>query len=148
MRPIPKITVGNLQRKVHIDAVDLERFAAKAVQLCLRIRRKKSTELTKLRGIFVWLVSNRRMASLHRQFLGRSGPADVLTFAHGEIFISVELARRQARRFGNTLTREIRLYVVHGLLHLHGFDDQTESGARRMSEMQERIVRAARMNET
>ena len=88
------------------------------------------------------------MASLHRQFLGRSGPTDVLTFAHGEIFISVELARRQARRFGNTLTREIRLYVVHGLLHLHGFDDQTESGARRMSEMQERIVRAARMNET
>jgi probable rRNA maturation factor len=148
VRPIPKITVGNLQRKVHIDLVDLERFAAKAVQLCLRIRRKKSTELTKLREIFVWLVSNRRMTSLHRQFLGRSGPTDVLTFAHGEIFISIELARRQAGRFGNTLARELRLYVVHGLLHLHGFDDQTESGARRMSEMQERIVRAARMNET
>ena len=45
--------------------------------------------------IFVWLISDRRMAHLHRKFLGLSGPTDVLTFQHGEIFISVETARRQ-----------------------------------------------------
>jgi probable rRNA maturation factor len=143
MSAVPKVTVRSLQRTVRVDVVDLERFAAKAVRFCLRIRRNKATELTTLRQVFVWLVSNRRMASLHRQFLGRRGPTDVLTFAHGEIFISAELARQQARRFGNSLGREIRFYVVHGLLHLHGFDDQSPSGARKMNEMQERIVTAA-----
>jgi probable rRNA maturation factor len=139
----PEITVRNLQRKMQIDVVDLERFAAQTVQLCLRIRRKKPTELMKLREIFVWLVSNRRMSSLHRQFLGQRGPTDVLTFQHGEIFISAELAREQARRFGNSLAVELRLYVVHGLLHLHGFDDRTAAGARTMKSMQEKILAAA-----
>ena len=91
--------------------------------------------------IFVWLVSDRRMARLHRQFLGQTGPTDVLTFQHGEIFISVETAKRHAPVFGNSLMRELQLYIVHGLLHLHGFDDRTQSGARRMKRMQEKILR-------
>ena len=90
--------------------------------------------------IFVWLVSDRRMARLHRQFLGQTGPTDVLTFQHGEIFISVETAKRHARVFGNSLMRELQLYIVHGLLHLHGFDDRTQSGARGKKRMQEKIL--------
>jgi probable rRNA maturation factor len=90
--------------------------------------------------IFVWLVSDRRMARLHRQFLDQTGPTDVLTFQHGEIFISVETAKRHAPVFGNSLMRELQLYIVHGLLHLHGFDDRTQSGARRMKRMQEKIL--------
>ena len=65
----------------------------------------------------------------------------MLTFEHGEIFLSVETARRNARIFGNSLTRELRLYIVHGLLHLHSFEDRTEAGARKMKTMQERILR-------
>jgi probable rRNA maturation factor len=65
----------------------------------------------------------------------------VLTFQHGEIFISVETAKRHARAFGNSLASELRLYIVHGLLHLHGFDDQTRTGARNMHKMQEKILR-------
>ena len=83
------------------------------------------------------------MASLHRQFLNQSGPTDVLTFQHGEIFISIETARRQARAFGNSLTRELRLYIVHGLLHLHGFDDRKRTDARKMERIQKRILAAA-----
>ena len=83
------------------------------------------------------------MAMLHRKFLGQLGPTDVLTFQHGEIFISVETARRNARAFGNSLMRELKRYIVHGLLHLHGFDDQTPSGARRMKTAQEKILRCA-----
>jgi probable rRNA maturation factor len=70
-----------------------------------------------------------------------SGPTDVITFQHGEIFISVCMARRHARRFGNPFIRELQLYIVHGLLHLRGFEDETPLGARRMQTVQERILR-------
>lgn len=81
------------------------------------------------------------MALLHRKFLGLAGPTDVLTFQHGEIFISAETARRHARAFGNSLMRELKLCIVHGLLHLHGFDDRTPTEARRMKTAQEKILR-------
>jgi len=143
VRSVPKITVRNLQRTVRVNVVDLERFAARAVCLSLRIRPEKPSHLTKLPEVLVLLISSRRMAALHRQFLGQRGPADVLTFQHGEIFISAELAREQARRFGNSLAREIRLYLVHGLLHLHGFNDRDEVGMKRMQTMQEKILATA-----
>jgi probable rRNA maturation factor len=71
----------------------------------------------------------------------RKGPTDVLTFQHGEIFISVETAKRHAHAFGSSPASELRLYIVHGLLHLHGFDDQTRTGAQKMHKMQEKILR-------
>jgi probable rRNA maturation factor len=140
---LPQIMVRNLQRTVPVTVGDLERFGAKALHACLRLRKREPTELTRLCEIFVWLVSDRRMASLHRQFLNQTGPTDVLTFQHGEIFISVETARRHARVFGNSLARELRLYIVHGLLHLHGFDDRNSIDARKMERMQKRILTAA-----
>ena len=137
-----KITVRNRQRTIPVNVCDLEEFAAKAARACLRLRKRKPTDLTRLSEIFVWLISDRRMASLHRQFLHQTGPTDVLTFQHGEIFISVETARRHARAFGNSLARELRLYIVHGLLHLHGFDDRKRTDARKMEKMQKRILTA------
>jgi len=136
----PQISVRNLQRKISLNAAGLEKFVAKAVRCCLETHKPKETELTKLRNVFVWLISDRRMSRLHRQFLGQMGPTDVLTFQHGEIFISVEMAKRHARAFGNSLLRELQLYIVHGLLHLHGFDDRTQPGARRMKKMQAKIL--------
>ena len=71
----------------------------------------------------------------------QTGPTDVLTFQHGEIFVSVQTAKSFARVFGNSLANELQLYIVHGLLHLHGVDDQTETGARKMKKVQEKILR-------
>lgn len=139
----PRIRVRNLQRKIPVNVRELENFAAGAVQCCLQLRKGKRTDLRNLREVFVWLISDRRMALLHREFLGETGPTDVLTFQHGEIFISVETARRHARAFGNSLMRELALYIVHGLLHLHGFDDRTPAEARKMKRVQERILRRA-----
>src|SRR4029453_7130079 len=96
---LPQIVVRNLQRTVPVNVGALERFGTKALRACLRLRQRKPTDLTSLSEIFVLLVSDRRMASLHRQFLNQTGPTDVLTFQHGEIFISVETARRHARTF-------------------------------------------------
>jgi probable rRNA maturation factor len=137
----PQIRVRNLQRRISLNAAGLEKFAAKAVLCCLERHKRKETELSRLRNVFVWLVSDRRMSWLHRQFLGQTGPTDVLTFQHGEIFISVATAERHARAFGNSLMRELQLYIVHGLLHLNGFDDRTQPGARRMEKMQAKILR-------
>jgi probable rRNA maturation factor len=141
--PIPEITVRNLQRKVPVHVVDLEMFARNAAELCLRLPRRKKTDLAQLREISVLIVSDRKIASLHRQFMNESGPTDVITFHHGEIFVGVESARRNARRFGNAFERELRLYVVHGLLHLHGFDDRNAASARRMRVVQRKILATA-----
>ena len=139
----PCVTVRNLQRKISVNVAELEEFAGNAMQHSLQLHPRKRTDLRKLKEIFIWLVSDRRMALLHRKFLGQSGPTDVLTFQHGEIFISVDTARRQARAFGNSFLPELKLYIVHGLLHLHGFDDQSPVEARRMKNAQEKILRCA-----
>ena len=136
-----QISVRSLQHKILVKVHELEEFAGKALRACLRLQRRSPTDLMRLREIFVLLVSDRRMASLHRQFLQQSGPTDVLTFDHGEIFISVETARRNSRVFGTSLGRELRLYIVHGLLHLQGFDDRSEADAREMKKAQEQILR-------
>jgi probable rRNA maturation factor len=138
----PSVTVHNLQRKISVNVAELEKFAGNAVQHSLQLQKGKQTDLRKSGEVCVWLISDRGMALLHRKFLGQWGPTDVLTFQHGEIFISVETAQRHARAFGNSLLRELKLYIVHGLLHLHRFDDQTPSKAHKMKAAQEKILRA------
>jgi probable rRNA maturation factor len=136
-----EISVRNRQQKIPVNVADLQIFAGKALRCCLQLRKRKPTDLDKLREIFVWLISDRRMALLHRKFMQQTGPTDVLTFQHGEIFISVETAKRHARAFGNSLTSELCLYIAHGLLHLHGFDDRTQVAARKMKAIQKKILR-------
>jgi probable rRNA maturation factor len=136
-----QITVRNLQRAVPVNVSGLRKSAQQLLDLVLSIRQRKRTTLEQLSELSVLLISDRRMTALHRQFLQREGPTDVITFAHGEIFISTETARRNARVFGNSLARELRLCVVHGLLHLHGFDDGNAAAAREMKQTQEKILR-------
>jgi probable rRNA maturation factor len=139
---VAEITVRNRQRKIAVNVSDLEVFAGDAVKRCLKLKRGKRTELRKLKAVAVWLISDRRISRLHLQFFGDASPTDVITFRDGEIFISVETARRNARRFGNSLVSEIKLDMVHGFLHLHRFDDRTVPDQRRMKNAQEKILRS------
>jgi len=145
MGEAPSISVRNRQRKIKVNVADLERFAGDALSRCLQLQKHKRTDLRKLNAVAVWLISDRRISQLHLRFLGEGGPTDVITFHDGEIFISVETARRNGREFGNPLTSEIKLYIVHGLLHLHGFDDQEPRNLRRMKNTQEKILRSMRI---
>jgi probable rRNA maturation factor len=138
--PLPRLAVRNRQRNLPVNVAALQNFAAKALRRSFQLHRGKPTDLKRLPAVFVWLVSDRRMTQLHQKFMQLSGPTDVLTFQHGEIFISVETAKRHARRFGNSLEHELRLYIVHGLLHLHGFDDRTQTSARKMQKAQDKIL--------
>jgi len=143
---IPEIAVLNRQRKIPVKLGLLQNFAEGALQQCLKLGRPESTALTILAELSVVLVSDRRMAELHRRFLNESGPTDVITFQHGEIFISTETARRQARRFGTTTDHEMRLYLAHGLLHLHGFDDKDARSSAQMQRAQEKLVASVQLN--
>jgi probable rRNA maturation factor len=137
---LPKISVRNRQRKVALDREALERFARRALALCAR---ERGEGLTNLREIAVLLISDRKISELHRRFMQIDGPTDVITFHHGEIFISVQTAQRQAQTHRTSLAHELRLYLVHGLLHLHGFDDHDPAGRRRMDAIQEKITLTA-----
>ena len=136
------IRILNRQRRLAVNSRTLDTFAQSALSQCLKLRPRKSGVLKELTEISVILVSDRRIAEIHRQFLNEPGPTDVITFQHGDIVISVETAKRQAREFGTTVEHELRLYIVHGLLHLGGFDDRTSAGAAEMKRVQERLTRA------
>lgn len=141
MKPVslPQISVFNRQRKVALDRARLEDFARRALAMCAR---ERGVGLTNLPQVDVVFISDRKMSELHRRFLQIEGPTDVITFQHGEIFISVETAQRQAKTQRTSLLYELRLYLVHGLLHLQGFDDREEKARERMAAAQERIVAA------
>jgi probable rRNA maturation factor len=70
------------------------------------------------------------------------GPADVITFHHGEIVIGTEVAERQAAEYGEPLAREILRYLVHGLLHLAGHEDANPAERAAMEAAQETIIAA------
>jgi len=139
----PSITVHNRQRRVRVKLMALQKFAERALQACLKLPTQGKSALTGLAAVNVILVSDRRMAELHRRFLDLPGTTDVITFLHGEIFISTQTAGTNAARFGKSFDYEMRLYIAHGLLHLHGFDDKKPAAAAKMKRAQEKLVAAA-----
>ena len=136
---VPQIEVVNRQRTVRLDLPALQAFAREALARCHRLPSPARTGALPSE-IFVTLISDRRMAALHREFLHEHGPTDVITFQHGEIFISVLTARANATRFRTSTKGEIQLYIVHGLLHLRGWKDRTGEQARRMRSAEKAVL--------
>ena len=138
----PPIEVRNDQRIIRVSSRGLQRFADIACALVWK-HKQPGAEIASVPAISVLIVSDRRMAALHQKFCGTSGPTDVLTFQHGEIVISAETAARQARVFRSTAAGEIRLYLLHGLLHLGGFDDIAARERREMHRLQTKLLATA-----
>jgi probable rRNA maturation factor len=141
-RSPPPIEVRNVQRTIRISTPRLQRFADIACALVWK-HKQPGVEIASVPAISVLIVSDRRMAALHKEFCGLAGPTDVLTFQHGEIVISAETAARQARTFQSGLTAEIQLYLLHGLLHLAGFNDVSAQDRRRMHRLQKKLLASA-----
>lgn len=136
----PPIEIRDGQRRIRFSPSRLQAFASFAIKLAWN-RRKLGSEILSADEILVLIIGDRRMASLHRRYLGVRGPTDVLTFQHGEIVMSVETARRQARLLKTSTEYELKLYLVHGLLHLCGFDDCTPTKRRRMRLAEKCVMR-------
>ncbi len=92
------------------------------------------------RKVVVALIDDETMAGLHERFLGKKGPTDVLSFPHGEIVVSADTARREAEARGIKPIDELVLYVVHGALHLDGYDDRTPKQREEMRRAERRVL--------
>jgi probable rRNA maturation factor len=103
----------------------------------------RGSVLRRLPEIAFVLVSDVRIAALHDEFMHDPTPTDVITFRHGEVVMSAETARREARRRSLPLPAELARYAVHGLLHLAGWSDGDAGAAADMRAMQEKILRRA-----
>lgn len=130
-----QIRVLNRQRKHPASANDLSTFCQQVGPLVLKVARKELPE-----QVLVVLVSDRKIAAIHEQFMGIAGSTDVITFQHGEIVVSVETAAKQASEYETDLLHELRLYITHGLLHLAGYDDHSEDDFREMAKLQNELV--------
>jgi len=94
------------------------------------------------------LVDDDRIRLVNRRYRNVDAPTDVIAFEAedqpdgpaGEVIISVETAKRQAVEAGHSLAREMSLLTAHGLLHVLGYDDATEEGARQMEAVQEQVL--------
>ncbi len=135
-----EISVTNRQRGVPVDVSRLRRFAAVALPLCQDRPGPGAAPLPDLEGVEIVLVSDQTSARLHTKFLGEPGPTDVITFAHGEIVIGCGVGLRQAVEHGEEFTRELCRYLVHGLLHLNGHEDDQPDLAAAMWQAQEEIL--------
>ncbi len=139
VRPDPTVAVSNLQRRSRVSPERLRAVARRALTALGRADRE----------VHVTVVDDRRIRALNARYLGTRRATDVLAFEltapgpgrlWGEVIVSAETAARQARRLGVPLAAEMDLLVVHGLLHLAGYDDHDPRHARRMHECARRIL--------
>jgi len=118
------IEVVNRQRGKKVDTEAWSRFADQALDA---IGNHGSTAT-------IAFVSNQRIRNLNRQFRNIDKATDVLSFPAeeetnlGDIAISVETAAAQAKENGLTFEAEIAQLILHGLLHLSGYDHETDNG--------------------
>ncbi len=111
-----------------------------ALPLCLAQPGAGAGGLADLPSVEINLVDDETIARVHGEFMGDPTPTDVITFHHGEIFVSLETAEREAAGFGHSTEREALLYLIHGLLHLNGHGDGTIVERETMTGIQERIL--------
>lgn len=129
----------NLQRKIKLDTTPLKVFVSSL-----------GTQIDDVAGkdFSVAFISDRRMKELNGFFRGKDSTTDVLSFPHepdefdndqtnlGDIVISVEQAQKQAKENRLTLENEIKQLILHGLLHLCGYDHETDDGEMNKRELE------------
>ena len=106
----------------------------------------------KARGdLSIAVVSDRRIRALNRQFRGKDAVTDVLSFPSGErgflgdIVVASGVAKRQAKDAGHSVQTELKVLVLHGLLHLMGYDHENDDGA--MARVEGRLRKKAGLKE-
>jgi probable rRNA maturation factor len=134
-----QITLTNRQRRVRFDAKRLRRLAAMSLAECARQSGDGFFALKQMPEIDVAVVSDAVIARVHVQFMAVPGATDVITFDHGEIVVSADTADKQADAHGHGVTEELALYIIHGLLHLNGYDDIAPRDRAKMHRVQNQV---------
>jgi probable rRNA maturation factor len=141
------LSIRNRQRTRAVDVRLLRRMAKALLGKLLQVEQVE---------LGISLVAAPEMTRLNETFLRHAGSTDVITFdynepstfnpkpsttLHGEIFICVDEAIAQARRFRTTWQSEVMRYLVHGMLHLRGHDDAKPAARRKMKREENRLLR-------
>ena len=134
-----KLNIINLQKLHFID----KNRVKKLISSILKIE-KKNAELNLV------FTDNKKIKKINKTFLGHNFATDVISFAYnnaslennisGEIIISVEMAVKLAQKLKCTIEGEIALYLVHGLLHLLGYNDKLKRDARKMHQREKELL--------
>jgi len=147
----------NRQHSVRVSVGGLDKFLKRTLR---RLRLPRG-------ALIICLVDNAEMARWNRAYRGKKGPTDVLSFptngaqlnvptlakpnrpksvrasrSHsylGDVAIAPAVARRNARRLGRTFDEEMRILILHGILHLMGYDHESDDG--RMDRRERRLRR-------
>lgn len=143
------ILVSNLQQSIPMQQ-KWEDIAVKVILKTLELHNQINSEIS------VAFVDDQYIHQLNRDYRGVDRPTDVLSFAMdegeempevegvdhvlGDIIISLETAKRQAEEYRHSFEREIAFLSVHGVLHLLGYDHQTEEDTKIMREREENIL--------
>jgi probable rRNA maturation factor len=92
----------------------------------------RARELAGVSGeVAVLITSSQQIQQLNRRFRGKNKPTDVLSFPRedgGDIAISAEIAQSNAQRFRHSTAAEIKVLILHGMLHLAGYDHEADNG--------------------
>ena len=143
-----QITIQIAHRfRAEVDEGDLRRLAAEV------LRQEEVAEQTELSLI---VTDDETVRELNRRFRDVDAPTDVLAFGAeveehfvsapesppylGDVVISYQRALAQAEELGHAVAEELKLLVIHGILHLLGYDHQEEADAQKMREREERIL--------
>ncbi len=136
-----KLAIANRQRTKKINARLLKQIVGELLA---------ELELDEVE-LGIALVGAKEMARVNWDFLRHEGSTDVITFdhsekqtkksVHGELFVCVDDAIAQAKEFGTSWQAEVVRYVVHGVLHLLGYDDLKPAMRREMKREENRLVR-------
>jgi len=137
------IKVINLNKRYSLNIKNVEAVAAQAM---------KSLKKTKTSEIDIVFMDDAAIRKLNRRYKDKDAPTDVLSFGIdgreflrkrvlGEIFISLDTAYRNSKLFGVAFEEEIVRYVIHGILHLFGYDDVAVREKARMWHKQEGLLK-------
>jgi probable rRNA maturation factor len=135
----PRLNLHNHQRKHKPRLRWLKQIAIAAMPACRAAAKSPDAPLLHLEEIEVSFISDDDISRVHAEFLDDPTPTDVITFHHGEILISADTALRQGSDHGQTLDHELALYLIHGLMHLGGWDDHEPEEAAEMARTQDGI---------
>lgn len=112
-----------------VSTTQLQRFA------------RRAQKLAEVQGeVDILIATNKRLRELNRRFRRKDKPTDVLSFPRpsgGDIAISAQIARENAQHYGHSFANELKILVLHGMLHLAGYDHESDNG--RMAHAEARL---------
>ena len=134
MSKCQSVKVINLHKAYKVNEPLVRKIAARIILYCGK------RALTELEFIF---LSNRQIRPINKKFKGPDRATDVLSFdlgGVGAIFISIDKALTNSKIFKTTFEEEFILYVIHGILHLMGYDDENRKDRVKMEAKQSKIL--------